>query len=147
MADPGFPRRGEGGSLLFGKFFCQKIHENEKNWTGGARVPSALTSLDPPLIEYSVLFVSGTQCTLFSSTVMYRVLQVMPRLMIGTGRPADKADVVDYVLEEFTPDQLCLVDSIMSEALRTMMSHMEKKCAEITEAKTRTEETDTQGND
>ena len=84
---------------------------------------------------------------LFSSTVKYSVLQVMPRLMIGIGRPADKADVVDYVLEEFTPDQLNLVDSIMSEALRTMMSHMEKKCAEITEAKTRTEETDTQGNE
>ena len=77
----------------------------------------------------------------------YHMLQVMPRLMIGIGRPADKADVVDYVLEEFTPDQLSLVESIMSEALRTMMSHMEKKCAEITEAKTRTEDTDTQGNE
>ena len=41
----------------------------------------------------------------------------MPRLMIGIGRPADKADVIDYVLEDFTPDQLSLVDSIMDEAL------------------------------
>ena len=100
-----------------------------------------------PVIKYSVLSESGKEYRSFSSTVMYRMLQVMPRLMIGIGRPADKADVVDYVLEEFTPDQLSLVDSIMSEALRTMMSHMEKKCAEITKAKTRTQETDTQGNE
>ncbi len=57
--------------------------------------------------------------------------QKMPRLLIGIGRPADKADVGDYVLDEFTADQASLVDSIMSDALRTMMAHISKNCAEI----------------
>lgn len=66
----------------------------------------------------------------------------MPRLMIGIGRPADKADVVDYVLEEFTPDQLILVDSIMTEALRAMMSHLDKTSKELSRESTNLEETE-----
>ena len=70
----------------------------------------------------------------------------MTRLMIGIGRPADKADVVEYVLEDFTPDQLSLVDSIMDESLRAMMSHLDKKCLEIIQARTKVEECDAQEN-
>ena len=42
MADPGIPRRGaptpEEGTLTFFYFFAKKLpklHENERNWTGG----------------------------------------------------------------------------------------------------------------
>ena len=46
MAEPGFPRRT--ATPQFGPktyyltiFFCQKLHENERNWTKGGRVPDA----------------------------------------------------------------------------------------------------------
>ena len=38
VVGPGYPRRGRqiqgwGANLLFGQFFSQKVHENERNWT------------------------------------------------------------------------------------------------------------------
>lgn len=60
--------------------------------------------------------------------------------MIGIGRPADKSDVADYVLEDFTTDQETLVDSIMSEALKKIMSHMDTRCKEIVDGRAKAEE-------
>ena len=44
VADPEFPRRGAnpwvlGENLLFDKIFCQKLHENERNWVPGSPTP------------------------------------------------------------------------------------------------------------
>ena len=46
---------GRCANLLFCKLFCQKLHENERLWTGkGVGVPRA--RLDPPLNSYKKAF-------------------------------------------------------------------------------------------
>ena len=44
VADTGFPRWGanprEGRQLIMWQDFCLKLHGNERNWTGGVRIPS-----------------------------------------------------------------------------------------------------------
>ena len=44
VADPGFTRRGKGAPTpefwpkpIIWQDFCQKMYENESNWTGGIR--------------------------------------------------------------------------------------------------------------
>ena len=54
VADPGFPGRGGVLTPKFGpktynlEDSCQKLHENERNWTWGAHVPG--TPLDPQML-------------------------------------------------------------------------------------------------
>ena len=57
VADPGFPRsanpRWGGANLLFGKTFCRKLYENERNLNErGKRIPSA--PLDSPLHDAEI---------------------------------------------------------------------------------------------
>ena len=60
VADPGFPRQGEGGQSLsllgqkpiIWRDFCRKMDENERNGTGGHA--SLAPHLDPPM-EFQLL--------------------------------------------------------------------------------------------
>ena len=60
VVHPGFPRWGRqpmilGQKLIVWQDFCQKLHENERNWTEGEmRIPTAPTA-DPASWEQSTL--------------------------------------------------------------------------------------------
>ena len=52
MADPGFPKRGSGANLLFGKSFTENLMKMKEilRGGGGALVPG--TPLDPPMSSH-----------------------------------------------------------------------------------------------
>ncbi len=63
----------------------------------------------------------------------------MPRLLIGIGRPSNKSDVADYVLEDFTVEQKASVQAILSDSLDTILRHAEKKADDLVQERTKTE--------
>ncbi len=76
---------------------------------------------------------------MYLDTCICTIHQVMPRLLIGIGRPSNKADVVDYVLEDFTEEQKASVQGILKDALDTILRHAEKKADDLVQERTKTE--------
>ena len=52
------------------------------------------------------------------------ILQLMPRLRMGIGRPADVSQVPDFVLKRFTAEEQLVIDKRIDDCLVTLFRHI-----------------------
>lgn len=62
-------------------------------------------------------------CTLFNTRI-FCLLQVMPRLRIGIGRPTGKTSVDRHVLGRFTTEEQKLLDSVLVQSVDLLLSQL-----------------------
>lgn len=55
------------------------------------------------------------------------ILQILPRLLIGIGRPDSRSEVTDYVLETITSEDRQVIDSAIDTSIHMLLQHIEQK--------------------
>ena len=58
--------------------------------------------------------------------LVHHLLQAIKRLRIGIGRPEDRTDVVDYVLRDFDPKELPLVEEVVERCTGLLLGQLQE---------------------
>ncbi|TRY94439.1 hypothetical protein DNTS_011365 [Danionella cerebrum] len=80
--------------------------------------------LDKPLGKFGFKY-GGKATTVYDLVcTVFKLMQVMPRVRIGIGRPSDRTPIDRYVLERFSKEEGTVVDSVLKQSADALVKYL-----------------------